>query len=91
MEAIRGEPLTEQTTTVSYTHADGTAYVMPVRVASTEPDAALFRPLSSTSPAIAAPPSPIRVPAGRTRLSASQLMQFTQNPKRWWLRYAFGF
>ncbi len=82
--------------TIAYAAADGAPFALVLTAARTEAhpghagtvDDARGQPLSAT-PAL--PLTPQRTRAGRTRLSATQLMTFDSDPATWYRRYIFGF
>jgi len=77
-------PALETASSIEYANHLGTAYQAPVMQAGAPSET---RPAAApVEPTFALPPMPILVPAGGSRLSASQLMTFAQNPSEWWNR-----
>jgi ATP-dependent exoDNAse (exonuclease V) beta subunit len=69
---------------IEYQSADGTTYHATTSLCDgvAAPDAPVVEGVGDLS----LPPERVRVSAGRTRLSATQLMQFAHDPEHWWNR-----
>lgn len=69
---------------IEYTSTDGTTYHATTSLC--DGVAAPNVPAVAGVGDLSLPPEGVRVPAGRTRLSATQLMQFAHDPESWWNR-----
>ena len=74
---------------VEYRSHDGTLYHAAVTHSMAPAQPAAER--ASSSPDLPLPPPAHRAPAGGARVSASQLMAFDHDPRRWWDQYVLRF
>ena len=76
---------------VAYASRAGVTYHARVQVIGPAPESAPRALEATPRPAIALPPVPLEVPAGSTRLSATQLMAFARDPLLWRRTYVTRF
>jgi ATP-dependent helicase/nuclease subunit A len=81
--------------TLPYAARDRREHSLAVRVVTPVADQAggdaAGTPRAVAAPPLALPPAPVTVPNGRSRLSATQLRTYAEDPALWWRRYVFGF